>query len=412
MTDQQHENSRRNFLKFLAASPLCNALAGLDLAHASGETGERISSPGEAIDIFDLKATAKEILPPAHYGYIATGTNDDKTLRANREAFEHYYLRPKRLINVQKVDTRVTILGEEWPTPIVIAPCGSQRAFHSDGELAVARAAGELNHLQILSAVSSTPIEEVAEARGAPVWFQLYTPSDWPGLRKMLRRAEAAGCPVVVLTVDLPVTASPARNTLQRAIRRDTRDCASCHEGSGIAAGVKPMFQGTGTSGSYEGYRAMALTWDFLAQLRQETQMKVLVKGIVTAEDAERSVEAGVDGIIVSNHGGRADDSGRGAIDSLAEVAPVVDGRTTLLMDSGIRRGTDILKALALGADAIMIGRPYLYGLASFGQAGVERALQILRDELRIAMEFAGTRSISEIGSDAVGTFNRSTESA
>jgi isopentenyl diphosphate isomerase/L-lactate dehydrogenase-like FMN-dependent dehydrogenase len=156
----------------------------------------------------------------------------------------------------------------------------------------------------------------------------------------------------------------------------------------------------------------MALTWDFLEQLRQETQMKVLVKGIVTAEDAERSIEYGVDGIIVSNHGGRADDSGRGAIDSLAEVAPAVRGRTTLLMDSGIRRGTDILKALALGADAIMIGRPYLWGLGSFGQPGVERALQILRDELKIAMEFAGTRSIAEIGPDAIGRFNRGVDTA
>jgi isopentenyl diphosphate isomerase/L-lactate dehydrogenase-like FMN-dependent dehydrogenase len=303
----------------------------------------------------------------------------------------------------------------------VIAPCGGQWAFHSDGELAVARAAARLNHLQILSTVASTPIEQVAEARGAPIWFQLYTPNDWPGLRKMLRRAEAAGCPVVVLTVDLPVAPSPARHTLERAIRRDTRDCATCHEGSGIAARVKPMFEGILTTG---GYRGMELTWDFLAQLRQETQMKVFVKGIVTAEDAvfvkgivtaedaERSVEAGVDGIIVSNHGGRGDDSGRGAIDSLAEVAPVVDGRTTLLMDSGIRRGTDILKALALGADAIMIGRPYLYGLASFGQAGVERALHILRDELRIAMQYAGTRNISEIGPDAIGRFNRSGNAA
>lgn len=412
MTNQQNENSRRSFLKFLAASPLCNALAGLDFAQASADTGERISSPDEAIDVFDLEATAREVLPPAHYGYMATGTNADKTLRANREAFENYYLRSRRLIDVRNIDTSVSILGEKWPTPIVIAPCGSQRAFHNDGELAVARAARELHHLQILSTVSSTPIEQVAEARGAPLWFQLYTPSGWPGLRKMLRRAEAAGCPVVVLTVDLPVSASPSRHTLLRAMRRDTRDCSVCHEGSGIAAGVKPMFQGTGASGAYEGYRAMALTWDFLAQLRQETQMQVFVKGITTAADAERSVEAGVDGIIVSNHGGRADDSGRGAIDSLAEVAPVVDGRTLLMMDSGIRRGTDILKALALGADAIMIGRPYLYGLASFGQAGVERALQILRDELRIAMEFAGTRSISEIGSDAIGIFNRSTEPA
>ncbi len=405
----QSTNERRQFLKFLAASPLCNALAGLDFANAAAETGERIASPDQAIDIFDLKATAKEVLPPAHYGYMATGVNSDKTLRANREAFEHYYLSSKRLVKVSNIDTRVEILGQEWPSPIVVAPCGSQRAFNADGELATARAARKLNHLQLLSTVSSTPIEEVAEARGAPIWFQLYPFGGWPGVRKMLRRAEAAGCPVVVLTVDLPTSATPARHTLERAIRRDTRDCAACHEGSGIAAGGKPMFDGIQAAETDR--RGMALTWEFLDRLQQETQMKVFVKGIVTAEDAERCVDMGVDGIIVSNHGGRADDSGRGTIDSLAEVAPVVNGRTTLFMDSGVRRGTDILKALALGADAIMVGRPYLWGLASFGQAGVERALQILRDELRIAMEFAGTGSISEIGSDAVGTFNRKTES-
>ena len=402
MADRQCNNDRRSFLKYLAASPLCNVLAGLDFAHASADSGQRISSPDQAIDIFDLKATASEVLPPAHYGYMATGVNNDATLRANRTAFEHYYLRSKRLVNVRQIDTRVNIFGQEWPTPIIIAPVGSQKAFHSDGELATARAARKLNHLQILSTVSSTPIERVAEARGAPIWFQLYTLGGWPGVRKMLRRAEAAGCPAVALTVDLPTSSAPARHTLQRAIRLDSRDCAVCHEGSGVAARQKPMFDGI--EANVADRRGMALTWEFLAQLRQETQMKVLAKGIVTAEDAERCIEYGVDGIIVSNHGGRADDSGRGAIDSLAEVAPAVNGRATLLMDSGIRRGTDILKALALGADAIMIGRPYLWGLGSFGQPGVERALEILRDEFRIAMEFAGTRSIKEIGPGTIGT--------
>jgi len=401
MVTSQCNGYRRNFLKYLAASPLCNAFAGLGIAHAATDSGQRISSPDQAIDIFDLKATASEVLPPAHYGYMATGVNNDATLQANRTAFEHYYIRSKRLVDVRQVDTSVKLFGEQWPTPIVIAPAGSQKAFHNDGELATARAARELNHLQILSTVSSTPIEQVAEARGAPVWFQLYTLGGWPGVRKMLRRAEAAGCPAVALTVDNPVSSWPVRNTFKRTRRHDSRDCTVCHDGSGVAARRKPMFDGIESGGS--GGRDPAPTWEFLAQLRQETQMKVLVKGIVTAEDAERCIETGVDGIIVSNHGGRADDSGRGAIDSLAEVAPAVNGRATLLMDSGIRRGTDILTALALGADAIMIGRPYLWGLGSFGQAGVARALEILRDEFRIAMQFAGTRSIGEIGPDTIG---------
>jgi isopentenyl diphosphate isomerase/L-lactate dehydrogenase-like FMN-dependent dehydrogenase len=401
MNHTQCNAVRRKFLRYLAASPLCGALGGLDFVQAAEEAGQRISSPDQAIDIFDLQATASEVLPPAHYGYMATGVNNDATLRANRTAFDHYYLRSRRLINIEQLDTRVTIFGEEWPTPIVIAPVGSQRAFHADGELATARAAKKMQHLQILSTVSSTPIEKVAEARDAPIWFQLYTRGGWPGVRKMLRRAEAAGCPAVALTVDLPTSSAPARHTLERAIRRDTRDCASCHEGNGIAAGQKPMWQDIVEHPFDE--RGMALTWDFLKQLRQETTMKVVVKGIVIGEDAERCVEYGVDGIIVSNHGGRADDSGRGAIDSLAEVAKAVNGRTMVLMDSGIRRGTDILKALALGADAIMIGRPYLWGLASFGQPGVERALEILQNEFRIAMEFAGTPTIGDIGPDIIG---------
>jgi len=393
--------NRRQFLRYLAASPVCSALAGVDFAYGAIDAGQRIANPADALDVFDLKATASEVLPPAHYGYMATGVNSDATLRANRSAFEHYYLRSKRLVDVSKVDTSVEIFGESWPTPIVVAPVGSQRAFHSDGELATARAARSRNHLQILSTVSSTPIEEVAAARDAPIWFQLYTLGGWPGVRRMLRRAEAAGCPAVVLTVDNPTTAAPARHTLARARLQDSRDCAACHEGSGIAARQKPMFDGIEAPEITR--RDQPLTWKFLKQLRQETTMKVLVKGIVTAEDAERCVEHGVDGIIVSNHGGRTDDSGRGAIDSLAEVAPAVSGRTLLLMDSGIRRGTDILKALALGADAIMVGRPYLWGLGAFGQQGVERTLDILHSELTIAMEFAGIPSIDRIGPDAIG---------
>jgi 4-hydroxymandelate oxidase len=168
-----------------------------------------------------------------------------------------------------------------------------------------------------------------------------------------------------------------------------------------MAAGEKPMVAGISQSAADRGRQP--LTWAFLEQLRQETTMKVVVKGIVTAEDADRCVDTGVDGIIVSNHGGRVDDSGRGTIDSLAEIAPVVNGRTALLVDSGIRRGTDILKALALGADAIMIGRPYLWGLSAFGQAGVERSLEILQAELTIAMEAIGTPTVASIGADAIG---------
>jgi isopentenyl diphosphate isomerase/L-lactate dehydrogenase-like FMN-dependent dehydrogenase len=386
--------SRRKFLQFLAGSPLAGAFAGL----VPGYAAERVAAPADAIDIFDLEATAQGNIPGAHWGYLATGVNDDSTLRANREAFRKYQVRSRRLVDVSNVDSSVEILDRKWPTPIILAPVGSQKAFHAEGEIGSARAARARNHLQLLSTVSSTSVEEVVEARGEPVWFQLYTMGGWNGVKSRLRRAEAVGCPVVVLTVDL-VGGTDARHTLRRAIAADTRDCASCHEGNGIAARGKPMLVGT----DYDAAE-MVLDWEFLERLRQETTMKVFVKGIVRGDDAERCLELGADGIIVSNHGGRGDDSGRGTIDSLPEVAAAVAGRTPLFMDSGIRRGVDIFKALALGADAIMVGRPYIWGLGAFGQAGVERALEILTDELRVAMQSFGTPTLADIGPDTITT--------
>ena len=389
------EKSRRQFLHYLAASPIAGAMAGIDFASGAAV----ISNPADAIDIFDLKETASNNIPPAHWGYLATGVNDDSTLRANRTAFQKYYARSKRLVSVQNIDMSVEILGTRWPTPIILAPLGSQNAFHSEGETGSARAAKSRNHLQVLSTVSSTSVEEVSEARDAPIWYQLYTMGGWDGIQSRLRRAEAAGCPVVVLTVDM-AGGTGARHTLLRSIRQAARACAGCHAGNGVAAQGKPMLDGID-----ENAPAIDLSWAFLDRLRQETTMKVFVKGIVTAEDAEKSLEHGVDGIIVSNHGGRADDSGRGAIESLEEVSGVVQGRTPLFMDSGIRRGVDIFKALALGADAVLIGRPYIYGLGAFGQAGVERALDILTGELRMAMQSFGTPTLADIGADSIARF-------
>jgi isopentenyl diphosphate isomerase/L-lactate dehydrogenase-like FMN-dependent dehydrogenase len=383
--------SRRDFMRFLAASPLVGALPGSGLAFGADVVGMAT----DALDVFDLEARAQSLIPTAHWGYLAGGVNDDYMLRANREAFRHYVVRSRRLINVGAVDMSVEILGKRWPTPIILAPVSGQLAFHAEGELGSARAARSRNHLQLLSTVSSTSVEAVTEARGAPVWFQLYTMGGWQGVRARLKRAEAAGCPVVVLTVDM-AGGTGARHTLARASQLDTRDCAACHEGDGPAARPRPMTVGGDDTGMID------LTWEFVDRLQQETSMKVFLKGIVRADDADKAIERGVDGIIVSNHGGRADDSGRGAIDSLAEVAPAVARRVPLFMDSGIRRGTDIFKALALGADAIMVGRPYVWGLGAFGQAGVERALDILAAELEIAMQSFGTATIADIGPDNI----------
>ncbi len=384
-------NERRRFLRYLAGSPLL----------ALPQSGP-ISDPAEALNVFDFHDAAKAVLPKAHYGYMATGVDDDRTLHANSDAFQRYQLRMRRLVDVRKVDTSVELLGSRWETPIFLCPVGSQRAFHADGEIAVARAARAKGHLQILSTTTTSSVEEVSKARGAPVWYQLYPTEDWTITRSLLKRAEAAGCPVVALTVDL--YGGSNRETLERFRKLDDRDCDLCHEPDGGYAGYirnKPMFQGLDISGAKSNSPA-DLTWDFVDRLKDATSMKVFVKGIVTGEDAALALEHGVEGIVVSNHGGRAEESGRSTIECLPEVASAVSGRIPVLIDGGFRRGTDVFKALALGADAVGIGRPYLWGLAAFGQPGVEAVLTILRRELEMVMRQAGTPSVGQIGRERI----------
>jgi isopentenyl diphosphate isomerase/L-lactate dehydrogenase-like FMN-dependent dehydrogenase len=391
------QDDRRRFLRFLAASPLLLPLTRL--AGAIDPSGEEISAPEQALDVFDFEAVARRELPPAHFGYLATGVDDDATLRANREGFARFPIRVRRLIDVRRIDASVKLFGAGWDSPIVLAPAGSQRAFHPDGELAVARAARARSVLQILSTVSSTPVEEVVAAREAPVWYQLYPTDRWEVARALVKRAEAAGCPVLVLTVDLQGGSN--RETLARAIRRDARECSACHEGSVFEnprdlAARKPMFAGLDVSEVTTLFPA-DMTWDYLKRLREATAMPIVLKGIVTREDAEIAVARGVDGLIVSNHGGRGEESGRATIECLPEVVAGARGRIPVLVDSGFRRGTDVFKALALGASAVCIGRPYLWGLGAFGQQGVEAVVEILRRELLTIMRQAGTPTIRDI---------------
>jgi len=338
-------------------------------------------------------------LAPAHFGYIQTGVDGEETQRNNRAALERMFIRARRLIDVSRIDTRVTLFGREWPTPIVIAPCGSQRGFHAEGELATARAAQAREHLQALSTVSSTGVEDVNEARGEPVWYQLYATSNWDVTQAVVERVRTAGCPVIVLTVDLPGGSN--RLTLARWSRTDDRTCNSCHRPRGRAPTVKPMFQGTGYRPG--DFRTPGMTWDFIGRLREITDQKIVVKGLMTHEDATLALDHGVDGIWVSNHGGRAEGSGQATIDALPEIASVVAGRIPVIVDGGFRRGSDIFKGIARGADAVAVGRPYLWGLGAFGQAGVERVLEILSDELRITMRLAGTPSLASIAESSVG---------
>ena len=412
--------SRRMFLAFLAGSPLLAAASAwyrrpadaLAAAQAAVERPQNalIPSASEALDVFDLEAVAHAKLPPAHWGYLATGTDDDATIEANREGYRRWAIRPRRLVDVSHVDPAVQMLSKTWPTPIVINPVGSQKAFHAEGEIAVARAAKARNHLMVLSTVATSSIEAVNATRGEPVWFQLYHRPDWNETRQMVKRAERAGCPAVVFTVDL--IGGSNRLTMLRSQALDTRECSNCHLNGrpkpGLLGGAslgednrrKPMLAGLqpGTPEPEVG----TPTWDFIKKLKDTTTMKVFVKGIVTQEDAELAVTNGVNGMFVSNHGGRAENSGRATILSLPEVVAGVRGRVPVIVDGGVRRGVDIFKGLALGATATGVGRPYIWGLAAFGQEGVETVLAILRRELEMVMRQAGTVTVPKITRAAV----------
>lgn len=386
---------RRQLVRFLLASPL---LASADrLGFGGADSGEAIRSVEDALNVLDFEAAARAVLPPAHFGYLATGVDDDATLRANREGFTRYGLRMRRFVDTREIDMSVSFLGESWPTPIVLCPVSSQKAFHEEGEVATARAARSKRHLQILSTVTSTGIEDVANAYGGPLWFQLYPTDQWPITESLVRRVKAAGTTVLVLTIDLKES---NRETLARARRLDSRDCAACHQGNALNGLVqiprKPMFRNLDVSkvGSLLPYD---LSWDYVKRVRDLWPGKLVLKGIVTREDADQAAANGADGIVVSNHGGRAEESGLATIDSLSEVVKGAAGRVPVLVDGGFRRGTDIFKALALGATAVCVGRPYIWGLAAFGQSGVEAVLEILRVELARVMRQAGTRRIADI---------------
>lgn len=372
--------SRRELLRWLALSPLGAAEL------------EPITDPKQAINIMEFEAAARRALPPAHFAYMATGVDDDATLRANREGFAKVKLRPRRLIDTRVLDTSVEVFGTRLASPIVIAPTGNQKAFHTEAELAVARAANTRKTQMILSTMTNTKIEDVAQAAGSPLWYQLYATGRWDVTQHLVRRAEAAGSTVVALTVD--TNSGRRTDTLEFSKRLDSRPCGTCHV-NGKAFGRKQMFAGLDTEGLTTANPGM--DWTFVKKLRDLVKVKLVIKGLETAEDAALACENGVDGIIVSNHGARATETGRGTIEALPEVIEAVNGRMPVLIDGGFRRGTDVFKGLALGARAVCIGRPYLWGLSAFGQPGVERVLELLQAEFELVMRQCGARSIAEV---------------
>ena len=412
-------DNRRQFLRFLAATPVLPFLrlspmlqqaladdqktgdpdgAAPSIVKSLELYGEQISSAKEAVDVFDLETVARRKLHVGHLAYLAAG-EDDATARANRDGFTRYALRGRRLAGVGSVvDTSVKLFGVKWDSPLVLCPCGSQAAFHPDAELAVARAAKAKKTLQVLSTGASKSIEAVTAAREEPVWFQLYLDFDWNKTRAMVKRAEAAGSPVLVFTVD--ALGGNNREILTKVRHQNADFCATCHDRvpSGKAGGPMPATPPLGPPMMEK----EPITWEYVKRLKDATTMKLIVKGIETREDAALAMEHGADGVWISNHGGRQINSLRSTIECVPEVIAGVARRGPVVVDSGFRRGGDIFKALALGATAIGVGRPYLWGLAAFGQEGVETAIDILNAELQMVMRQVGTGSVEKISASYV----------
>ena len=401
-------HDRREFLKFLAASPYVAAFGGVAAflpqtfsAKNADEVSDVIADPASALDIFDLETAAHRKVLPGHWAYAASGVDDNATLQANRNGFKHVELRPRRLRDATKVDMRVDLYGTVYDSPIFTCPVGSENSFLPDGVLAVARAAKARGTLQFLAMGTSTSVEDANKALGRPVWQQIYAPSSWDVCEKILRRLEAAGCAVIALTVD--VTTGRNSEPYLRSRPKDLSQCAACHEGEPrTPPSARRMYDGI----DLKGVRTSdpSTDWNFVDRMRKSWKGKFIIKGIDTREDAQLCLEHGIDGILVSNHGGRATETGRATIEALPEVVAQVGQRIPVFVDGGFRRGTDIFKALALGAKAVGIGRPMLWGLGSFGQAGVDRVLEILQGELKLVMGNCGTRTVADITRDYVAT--------
>lgn len=351
-------------------------------------------------NLLQLEALAREVLEPSRFDYIAGGADDEVSLVRNREDWERITLRPRVLVDVSDIDTASTVLGTPISMPVMLAPASGHKLCSSEGEIATARAAAAAGTVMVLSTVSTVSLEDVAAAVDAPRWFQLYVYKDREVTRNLVTRAEAAGFRALCVTVDVPIIGNrerdmrnnfsfPADMPLANFVDMQLQKMPTGVVGSGLGAYISSKWD-------------PALSWADIDWLRSVTALPVVLKGILTAEDATLAVEHGVAAIIVSNHGGRQLDSVSSGIAALPEVVEAVDGRLEVLVDGGVRRGTDLLKALALGAQAVLIGRPYMYGLALEGEAGVLRVLEMLRSEVSLAMALSGRPNIKSIDATLV----------
>lgn len=345
--------------------------------------------PTDIAAVTDYEPYARTRMGENAWAYIAGGSADETTVRWNVEAFSRLKLQARTLPDVREVDTRVTLFGRILAHPILLAPTAYHKLAHPDGELATALGASALEAAMVVSTQASVTLEEIAVQARTPLWFQLYTQADHAVTGALVRRAEAAGYEALVVTVDAPVS---LRNREQRAGFRlpPGIDAANLR-----GQPVPPVPEDE--RAAMRALLAASACWADIAWLRSVTKLPLILKGITNPEDAERAIAAGADGIIVSNHGGRVLDTVPASIEALPAVAERVQGRVPLLMDGGIRRGIDALKALALGASAVLIGRPYLHGLAVGGAVGVAHVLKILRTELEIAMVLSGRSTLADI---------------
>lgn len=373
-----------------------------------GDEGE--ARPAVPADFAALERRAMGALDANAAAYIGAGAGAETTTRHNREAFDRRRLMPRMMRDVTDRDLRVTVLGTEAPAPLLLSPIGAQSLADPEGELASARAAAAVGVPMIASSVSHFSLERIAAAGGpaAPRWFQLYWPTDDQLAASFVARAETAGYEAIVLTVDTFVHGWKPRD-LERA-------WLPFLHGIGVANYFEdPVFLDSlartpeeDPTAATERFFAVqgnpSVTWENLARLREMTSLPILVKGLLHPDDAREAVARGADGVIVSNHGGRQIDGAVASLDALAQVAPAVGGEATVLLDSGVRGGSDVLKALALGADAVCLGRPYIWGLALAGQAGVEAVLRMVLAELDLTMALCGFTEVAAVSADALAS--------
>ncbi|MDG2054475.1 MAG: alpha-hydroxy acid oxidase [Phycisphaerales bacterium] len=350
------------------------------------------------LNLFDYEQRAAELLDKSALGYYSSGARDQISLRNNRSAWEEISLLPHILVDVSKRNSQTTILNNPISMPLIVAPTAMQKMAHPEGEIATARAVGQAGSIMILSTLSTVPVEEVTAAATGPIWFQLYIYKQMKDTAKLIERATKAGCSAIVITVDAPVW------DVREA---DSRNQFALPEGMSLANLTGEMSNVDTQSGHASGlganlnkYLSSSNTWQTIRDVQKLTDLPIFLKGVLRTDDALRAVDSGLQGVIISNHGGRQLDTAAPTVTRIAPVSQAVGDQIEVLVDGGIRRGTDVIKAIALGAKAVMVGRPILWGLTVDGADGVGQVLALLREEIETAMALCGCPSVADIDAD------------